>query len=156
MQIKDAVVKGYQLVLRSAMPYAQASRSMGPGERAFEEATKYLVGSMLDSIQKKLEIEAIYGQLEYGLANAVAVGLVITIKSSEFAPGIWSGAVGMPIEIYDPTLTTLRGGASATVASVKPGGNSEGRAGAHTVFFPKNKSLPRMTRSSFRLHMLAS
>jgi hypothetical protein len=118
MQIKDAVVKGYQLVLRSAMPYAQASRSMGPGERAFEEATKYLVGSMLDSIQKKLEIEAIYGQLEYGLSNAVAVGLVITIKSSEFAPGIWSGAVGMPIEIYDPTLTTLRGGASATIASV--------------------------------------
>ena len=57
-QIKDAVVKGYQLVLRSAMPYAQASRSLGPGERAFEEATKYLVGSMLDSVMKKLEIEA--------------------------------------------------------------------------------------------------
>jgi len=117
-QIKDAVVKGYQLVLRSAMPYAQASRSMGPGERAFEEATKYLVGSMLDSIQKKLEIECLYGNKEYGLANAAAVGLVVTIKASEFAPGIWSGSVGMPIEIYDPTLATLRGGASATVAAV--------------------------------------
>lgn len=117
-QIKDAVVKGYQLVLRSAMPYAQASRSMGPGERAFEEATKYLVGSMLDSIQKKLEIECIYGGLEYGKASTTATGLVITITAAEFAPGIWSGAVGMPIEIYDITGTTLRGGASATVASV--------------------------------------
>ena len=117
-QIKDAVVKGFQLVLRSAMPYAQASRSMGPGERAFEEATKYLVGSMLDSIQKKLEIECIYGGKEYGLANAVAAGLVITITSAEFAPGIWSGAVGMPIDIYNSAGTVQRGGASATIASV--------------------------------------
>lgn len=117
-QIKDAVVKGYQLVLRSAMPYAQASRSLGPAERAFEEATKYLVGSMLDSIMKKLEIEALYGQKEYGLVNAVAVGLVITITSAEFAPGIWSGAVGMPIEIYDTTLATLRGGVSTTITAV--------------------------------------
>lgn len=117
-QIKDAVVKGYQLVLRSAMPYAQASRSMGGDAKAFQEATKYLVGSMLDSIQKKLEIECLYGQKEYGLVDGVAVGLVVPITASEFAPGIWSGAVGMPIEIYDTTLATLRGGASATVASV--------------------------------------
>lgn len=117
-QIKDAVVKGYQLVLRSAMPYAQASRSMGPGERAFEEATKYLVGSMLDSVMKKLEIEALYGQKEYGTAKAVAVGLVVPITDAEFAPGIWSGSTNMPIEIYDVTLATLRGGAGATIASV--------------------------------------
>lgn len=117
-QIKDAVVKGYQLVLRSAMPYAQASRSLGPGERAFEEATKYLVGSMLDSVMKKLEIEALYGQKEYGTVEAVATGLVVPITDAEFAPGIWSGSTNMPIEIYDATLTTLRGGAGATIASV--------------------------------------
>jgi hypothetical protein len=117
-QIKDAVVKGYQLVLRSAMPYAQASRSMGPGERAFEEATKYLVGSMLDSVMKKLEIEALYGQKEYGLVEGVATGLVIPITDAEFAPGIWSGSTNMPIEIYDTTLATLRGGVGATIASV--------------------------------------
>jgi len=116
--IKDAVVKGYQLVLRSALSYQAASRSMGPGERAFEDATKYLVGAMLDSVTKKLEIEALYGQMEYSKASGVAVGLVIPLTAAEFAPGVWSGAVGMPIQIYDTTLATLRGGTSATVASV--------------------------------------
>jgi len=116
--IKEAVVKGYQLVLRSALSYQAAARSMGPGERAFEDATKYLVGAMLDSVMKKLEIEALYGQMEYSKASGVATGLVIPLTAAEFAPGIWSGAVGMPIQIYDPTLATLRGGASATVASV--------------------------------------
>ena len=91
---------------------------MGPGERAFEDSTKYLVGAMLDSIQKKLEIECLYGQKEYSVADNTATGLVIPLTPSEFAPGIWSGAVGMPIEIYDATLTTLRGGTSATIASV--------------------------------------
>jgi hypothetical protein len=116
-QIRDAVVKGYQLVLRSVLPYAQAARSMGPGERAFEDATKYLVGSMYDSVTKKLEIECMYGQKEYGIVDSVS-GLVITIEAADFAPGIWSGANKMPIEIYDPTLATLRGGTSATVSSV--------------------------------------
>lgn len=116
--IKDAVVKGYQLVLRSALSYQAAARSMGPGERAFEDATKYLVGAMLDSVMKKLEIEALYGQLEYSKASGVATGLVVPLTAAEFASGIWSGAVGMPIQIYDTTLATLRGGASATIASV--------------------------------------
>lgn len=113
--IKDAVVKGYQLLLRSALSYQAASRAMGPGERAFEDATKFLVGNMMDSIAKKLEIELLYGQMGYGVVNGVS-GLVIDIVDAEFAPGIWSGAEGMPIEIYDATLTTNRG--SATVTAV--------------------------------------
>ena len=60
-QIKNAVVSGYQLVLRSVMSYQAAARSMGPGERAFEDATKFLVGNMMDSVSKKLEIEILYG-----------------------------------------------------------------------------------------------
>lgn len=116
-QIKDAVVRGYQLLLRSVMPYGQAQRALGPGERAFEDATKFLVGNMLDSISKKLEIELMYGQAGYGTVASVA-GLVITITSSEFAPGIWSGAENMPIEIYDATLTTLRGTAVVTAVDL--------------------------------------
>lgn len=112
-QIQDAVVKGYQLLLRSAMSYAQAARSAGPGERAFEEATKYLVGSMMDSVTKRLEIECLYGQDELSVVNSIT-GSVVTLEAAEFAPGIWSGANGMPIDIFDVTLTTLR----ATVAIV--------------------------------------
>jgi hypothetical protein len=114
-QIKDAVVRGYQLLLRSVMPYGAASRALGPGERAFEDATKFLVGNMLDSISKKLEIELMYGQAGYGVVASVA-GLVITLSAPEFASGIWSGSENMPIDIYDATLTTLR--VSTTVTAV--------------------------------------
>lgn len=117
-QVRDAVVKGYQLVLRSALPYSSAARSMGPGERAFEDATKYLVGNMLTSVARKLEIELLYGQKEYGTAEAAATGLVIPITDAQFAPGIWSGAEKMPIEIYDVTLTTLRGSTFASITAV--------------------------------------
>lgn len=114
-QIRDAIVRGYQLLLRSVMSYGQAQRALGPGEKAFEDATKFLVGNMLDSMAKKLEIELMYGRAGYGVVSTV-VGLVITITAAEFASGIWSGSEGMPIDIYDPTLTTLR--VTTTVTSV--------------------------------------
>ena len=98
-QIKDATVRGYQLVLRGILSYSAAARAMGPGERAFEDATKFLVGNMLASVTKKLEIELLYGQIGYGVVGSVS-GLIITIPDAEWAPGIWAGAEGMPVDIY--------------------------------------------------------
>lgn len=116
-QVRNAVVKGYQLVLRSVLSYQAAARAMGGEPRAFEDSTKFLVGNMMDSVAKKLEIEVLYGQTEYAtVAAADNTTKVITLTTSEFAPGIWSGAEGMPIDIYDVTLTTLR--VTTTVASV--------------------------------------
>lgn len=78
---------------------------MGPAPRAFEEATKYLVGNMLSSISKKLEIEHLYGQMGYAkIASAAApVGadVELTLVAAEFAAGIWAGGEGMPISVYD-------------------------------------------------------
>lgn len=113
-QIKDATVRGYQLVLRSVLSYSAASRATGSGPRAFEDATKFLVGNMLSSVSKKLEIELLYGQIGYGTVASTAL-TVITVTTSEWAPGIWSGAEGMPIEIRS-TGGALRG--SATVTAV--------------------------------------
>lgn len=77
---------------------------MGPGERAFEDATKFLVGNMLSSLSKKLEIEVMYGQSGYAtvktnILSAAATNQVIELTEAEFASGIWSGAEGMPIEL---------------------------------------------------------
>lgn len=98
-QIKDATVRGYQLVIRSVLSYSAASRATGPGDRAFEDSTKFLVGNMLASISKKLEIELLYGQIGYGrIAAGGIAGNTLTIDDAEWAPGIWAGAEGMPIE----------------------------------------------------------
>lgn len=112
--IKNASVRGNALVLRSRIGYKAISASMG-SEAAFESATKYLVTNMLRSITKKLEIELLYGQAGYATV-ASAVGAVVTIPAAQWAPGIWAGAEGMPVDIRDVTGVTSR--LVATILSV--------------------------------------
>lgn len=107
-KIKDATVRGTQLVLRSVMGYASASRASQGGPKAFESATKFLIGNMLRSISKKLEIELLYGQMGYATVASVA-STVLTLTTAEWAPGIWAGAEDMPIEIRDTSGATSRG-----------------------------------------------
>lgn len=114
-KIKDATVRGTQLVLRSVIGYASASRSAEGGAKAFKQATKFLVGNMLRSVTKKLEIELLYGQVGYATISGVS-GTTLTITTADWAPGIWAGAEDMPIEIVDTTLATSRG--ETSVASV--------------------------------------
>lgn len=116
--IKDAQVRGNPVVLRSLLGYAAASRAALGGQKAFEDATKFLVANMLRSMAKKLEIEMLYGQMGYGTVASIA-STVVTITTGEWAPGIWAGAEGMPIEIRDVTGATSRG--VTTVRSVDMG-----------------------------------
>lgn len=120
-QIKDAALRGYQLLLRSVMSYSAASRALGPGERAFEDATKFLVGNMIVSLTKKLEIEIMYGQMGYSVVDAPVVTTgtndPIILTAAEFASGIWSGAEGMPIELVRAGVV-VAGLNNLTVASV--------------------------------------
>lgn len=115
-QIKDATVKGYPLVMRSLLGYVSASRAALGGQKAFMDATKFLVANMLRSIAKKLEIQMLYGQMGYATISSVASAPTYTITTAEWAPGIWAGAEGMPIEIRDTTLASSRG--TAVVKSV--------------------------------------
>lgn len=105
--IKDAQVRGNPMVMRSLLGYVAASRSQS-SKNAFMDATKYLVANMLRSMSKKLEIHLLYGQKGYGTVSAVSTSTV-TISTAEWAPGIFAGAEGMPIEIVDITLATSRG-----------------------------------------------
>lgn len=98
--IKQASIRGYQMVLRSAMAFDTMFAADSSGERAFEEATKYIFQAMMDSMSKKLEVRLFYGQS--GLASVGSVSLnTITIASGEWAPGIWGGAENMRLEICD-------------------------------------------------------
>lgn len=97
--IKQASIRGYQMVLRSAMAFDTMFAADSAGERAFEEATKYIFQAMMDSMSKKLEIRLFYGQS--GLATATAASNVLTISVGQWAPGVWGGAENMRIELYD-------------------------------------------------------
>jgi hypothetical protein len=106
--IKDAQVRGNPVVLRSLIGYTAVSRAAQGGNKAFMDATKFVVANMLRSLSKKLEIEMFYGQIGYATVASVS-GNVVTVTTSEWAPGIWAGAEGMPIEFRDTTGATSRG-----------------------------------------------
>lgn len=113
-QLKEAQVRGSQMVLRSVLGYAAAARAAGAGQRAFEDSTKFLVQNMMRSMAKKLEIELLYGQSGYGVVASTAAN-TITVSTAEWAPGIWAGAINMPLEIRS-SVGALRG--YCNVASV--------------------------------------
>lgn len=116
---KDAQVRGSALVLRSVLGYKAASSATESGPRAFEAATKFLVGNMLRSVTKKLEIELLYGQVGYGIvASATLVSgstYDVVIATAEWAPGIWAGAEQMPIEMTADNVTVSGAGVVVSV-----------------------------------------
>ena len=110
--IKQASIRGYHMVLRSAMAFDTMFAADSAGERAFEEATKYIFQAMMDSMSKKLEIRLFYGQS--GLATVGSISSnTITIGAGEWAPGIWGGAENMRLEIFD-VAGNLRGDCKVT------------------------------------------
>lgn len=118
--IKDATIKGNPVVMRSLLGYVAASRAMQGDKQSFKDATKFLVANMLRSMAKRLEVQMFYGQASYGAISSVS-GNVLTIKTSEWAPGIWAGAEGMPIEIrsYEAAGDTPSSSSSRGEAVVK-------------------------------------
>lgn len=111
--IKDATIKGNPVVMRSLLGYVAAGRAAQGDKQSFKDATKFLVANMLRSMAKKLEIQMLYGQASYGEIDSVA-GAVMTMNTTEWAPGIWAGAEGMPIEIRDTAAIGATPGASVS------------------------------------------
>ena len=60
-----------------------------------------------------------YGGVGIGEVGALPGGNDITILTEEWAPGIWAGSESMKIDIYDATLTTLRGTAQVSKIDMK-------------------------------------
>ena len=100
--VKQASIKGNQIVLRSAMSYESIFRSQGT-EQAFQETTKYVIQNMMDSLFKKLEVELMYGQDGIGVLDSSPAPTATSFKitDAEFASGIWAGSRGMKIDLYN-------------------------------------------------------
>lgn len=96
-----AQIKGHEMVLRSFLSVGAASRSQN-SKGAFVQETKFIVENMLKSFVRRLEVQLMYGQEGLGVLESISGGSneVIKIEDHEWAAGIWSGAEGMPIDIY--------------------------------------------------------
>lgn len=112
--IRDATVQGSQMMLRSRLGIAAASRAASGEPKAFENATKFLVRNMLRSMARRLEVGMFYGGVGIGEVGALPGGNDIQILTAEWAPGVWAGSESMKIDVYDSTSTTLRGTAQVS------------------------------------------
>ena len=108
--LKNARVKSVEMVLRSAMSAAVASRSLN-NKGAFERGMKLLTGNMLKSMYHRLEVSLMYGQNGIGvIASTSGSGpTVFTIQDQEWAAGIWVGTTKHKIEVFSSDLNTKRG-----------------------------------------------
>lgn len=141
--IRDATVRGNQMVLRSVLSYSAAARSVGAEPKAFEDSTKFLVGNMMRSMAKKLEIEMLYGGVGYSVIDSVSTN-DLTMEAAEWAPGIWSGAEGLVIDVRTGLAGASRGTATVTAVDMEtltvsvdsaPAGTASGDAIYHKGAF---------------------
>lgn len=111
--LKNARVKSVEMVLRSAVSTAVASRSQN-SNGAFERGIKLLTGNMMKSMYHRLEVSLLYGQSGIAVVESseiIAAGdedfdntsLVgsykVKIKDQEWASGIWVGTTKHKVDV---------------------------------------------------------
>lgn len=101
--VKHARVRGAQMLLRTAVAYDVLARSQNTAG-AFQQATKFIVQAMTESMAKKYEVELFYGQSNIGIVQSVVDAGTdsITITEAEWASGIFCGGKGMKVDVYSP------------------------------------------------------
>ena len=120
--LKNAQVKSSEIVLRSAISTAMASRSQNQ-KGAFERGMKLLSGNMLKSMYHRLEISLLYGRKGIGIVESVS-GSTITIKPHEWAAGIWVGTNKHKVDIFNGAPGGLRTGSPYTTFTMTPDSTS--------------------------------
>lgn len=118
--LKNARVKSVEMVLRSAISTAVASRSQN-SNGAFERGIKLLTSNMMKSMYHRLEVSMLYGQKGIGEVESIgtvdaqgeytagASGSVLKVEDQEWAAGIWVGTTKHKIEIFSADLSAKRG-----------------------------------------------
>lgn len=120
--MKEAQVYGSELILRAQLSFMALSRASTQGAKAFKRATSFKVEDMNNATRKRLEIAMLYGQDSIGTVLTNGGGTtsyVITLTAASWAGGIWAGAEGAQVDIFDTGKTVKRNGSGTlTVASV--------------------------------------
>lgn len=113
--VRQASVKGYQYLLRSALSYEAISRSQ-KNEQAFIQATKHVVKNMIRTGYNIQEACALWGQSFKAIVDVTITATTTLITEATWAPGLWFGMVGRTYSFYSTAFGALRG--TAKVVSV--------------------------------------
>lgn len=105
--MKEAQVKGSELVLRSQLHITALSRASKAGPKAFKKASAWKVEDMNNSMRKRVEIAMLYGQVGVATVSSLS-SQVITITEASWAGGIWAGAENHFIDVFTASFAADR------------------------------------------------
>lgn len=104
MKMQNALVDGYQGVLRATMDYETAAKAVSGGAKSFAKATRLQVENMMDSATKRLELDMLYGQVGIGVtsssSNQSTTQTIVQLTTASWATGIWSGMENCPLQFW--------------------------------------------------------
>lgn len=122
MQMGNAQVNAYQVLLRAAIDMESIARSGNGGKASFEEATKLQMRNVVKSMAKRIELSALYGRSGLGVAdssvNTNTTTTVVTLSVGTFATGIWSGTENAEIQFFDTVTGNLVSSGSDSVFTI--------------------------------------
>lgn len=84
--MKEAVVEGSQLYLRSIVSYQMAAKASTGDGKAFKAIAALLFKNMVNSAAKRVEIGLMYGGSGLGVQSGSPSSNVITLTEASFAP----------------------------------------------------------------------
>lgn len=113
--MKDAALSPSQILLREQLDYESAARA-AKGRNAFMDATALMFENMQKSMRKRLEVQLLHAGTDLGVVSSTT-STTITFTTATWAPGIWAGAEGANLDVWDTTLATQRTN-SAVIVSV--------------------------------------
>lgn len=123
-QMKEAQVKGSEMVVRGQITYKSLSQAATAGARAFKKSSAWLVEDLSQVAYTRLEIASLYGQNGIAVVETVgtAVGQTVdlTITAGSFAPGIWATLEGAPLDSitgHTPSAGTKNNSSGAIVVN---------------------------------------
>lgn len=120
----EAEIESNPVVLRHRLSLAAANRMVRGKESSFLNRMGLKAQVLKQSLMKRAEVAMLYGQTGLGtLASDPGAPsgsqVTITFTAATWAPGIWSGSKGAPLDAYNGT-TKINTNADIVVVSVDP------------------------------------
>lgn len=101
-----AEVDGWNLAGMAELDYETATKAMqSNSKQAAKSALDHVIQSLRKSLQKRLEINFLYGQTEIGVVDTYSSGTTLGITSASWAAYMWSGMKKANIDVYSSSGT---------------------------------------------------
>lgn len=99
--IKEGNSSGYEMIGRSRITYAAASRGTS-SKKAFKETWGTVLFNLRKASMKRAELSLVRGQMGLGTVSGISTG-VITITDATWSPTTWAGMEGAVLEAWTGT-----------------------------------------------------